>query len=80
MCFLIIRDADTNKSDNVRNYTARDVRSIARYDTSINAGGPDPLVAIQSNALLNQYTQLTHIPDPPTEIGPLSPIEIIVSL
>lgn len=56
-----------------------DVQSIAHYDTSINAGGPDPLIALPSNFLLNQFTQLRNIPPDPTELGPLSPIEIIVS-
>lgn len=76
---LIARNADTNDSNNVDHYEATDVRSIAHYDTSISAGGPDPLVAYESNSRLNRFTQLTHIPVNPTELGPPSPIKIIVS-
>lgn len=77
--FISCRDADTNKTNNHASYKAKDVRSVARYDTSISAGGPDPLVAKQSDALLNQFVTLANIPEQPTELGPQSPIEIIVS-
>ena len=76
---LIFRNADTNESNNAYHYEATDVRSIAYYDTSISAGGPDPLVAYESNSRLNRFTQLTHIPIHPIELGPPSPIKIIVS-
>ena len=60
-------------------FSTEQVRSIARYGTSITAGGADPLVALPSSFLLNQFTHLENIPTDPTELGPLSPVEIIVS-
>ena len=74
-----IRNADTDPTNNFKYNITKTVRSIARYGTSISAGGADPLIALQSNSRLNQFVTLKNIPTDPTELGPLSPVEIIVS-
>lgn len=76
-----IRNADTDMSNNDQDYLATDVRSIAYYDAFISASGGDPLVAHEANSRLNRFTNLTHIPtdDELDDLGPLSPVEIIVS-
>ena len=68
-------------NNNDQDYLATDVQSIAYYDISISAGGADPLVAHEANSRLNRFTRLTQIPtdDELDDLGPLSPVEIIVS-
>ena len=76
---FLIRNADTDPTNNFKYNITQPVRSVARYGTSITAGGADPLIALQSNSRLNQFVRLENIPTDPTELGPLSPVEIIVS-
>jgi len=56
-----------------------DVQSVASYSVAIQNFGGDPLVALPLTSTLNQFTPIAEIPTEPNQLGPLSPVNFVVS-